>query len=492
MYLRIIRGILRGINVDWRSDILSDKTKHILRYGTHAEQKYIEKMVDEYDILTINSNMLAYSSSAIAEFIMMNFLTQDKGFFIDPLTHAFQHNVKKLKSYSKRSKKLTLKRSIEKLIEIYGEPIYSNIINDKVILPTSFDDKEIISEFCKRVIGFQLNTIPEQLEEKGFMEYIEPSGLNISTLKPLFIIPPYFYMKLDTINEWLDLNIEFIKVAKELYEDKTIFGELVINKDILTSEKAIDKICNAYSSLNINGLLLWIDDFSEHDVPGNSLRGYTDLVKKLYDNGIDVYNLYGGFFSIILTGFDDELGFRLSGVGHGLEYGEYRAVVPVGGGIPTSKYYYYPLHNRIDYATTSQLLYELGILNEDSTSGYGRYKNEICNCDKCHELLCDDMGNFSIFENSEHFKVKIRGTVQRRTYANQETKEACLIHYLFCKTREFDEVKEKSLKEFISDLDFNYNSYLELGVLSLDALSYLQNWVNVLKDYDKSEVNQDG
>ncbi len=36
------------------------------------------------------------------------------------ITHSFQHSLDKIKSYSKKEKKQTLKKSIENLIDYYG------------------------------------------------------------------------------------------------------------------------------------------------------------------------------------------------------------------------------------------------------------------------------------------------------------------------------------------------------------------------------------
>ena len=99
-------------------------TKHILRYGTNADKKYIDQNNQYYDLLAINGNMLAYTPGALAGFIRNNLLNEsEKGFFIDPITHSFQHSLDKIKSYSKKEEKQTLKKSIENLIDYYGEPL---------------------------------------------------------------------------------------------------------------------------------------------------------------------------------------------------------------------------------------------------------------------------------------------------------------------------------------------------------------------------------
>ena len=66
--------------------------RHFLRYGTNAEQKHFhtDGLETLYDAVVINANMIAFSPDTIANFIVKK--TVSKPFFIDPITHAFQHN----------------------------------------------------------------------------------------------------------------------------------------------------------------------------------------------------------------------------------------------------------------------------------------------------------------------------------------------------------------------------------------------------------------
>lgn len=169
-------------------------------------------------------------------------------------------------------------------------------------------------------------------------------------LKPKFLIPPYFYLTADDVafEEWLDLNLEFLNEAIELaqttFYNCPVFGQLVINKEILCNKFLIDKIASRYSHSACNGITIWIDDFSEHTASKLELDGFICLLEKLKGN--PVYNMYGGYLSILLTHKDICL---LSAVSHGLEYGENRKVYPVGGGVPVSKYYFFPLHQRLGF-----------------------------------------------------------------------------------------------------------------------------------------------
>jgi len=470
--------------------------KHILRYGTNADKKYIQDKSHYYDLLAINGNMLAYTPGALAGFIRENLLNQpDKGFFIDPITHSFQHSLDKIKSRSKNENEKTLKLSIANLIDQYGEPLISKIKepeesknnNDKgrPIRPEDFAGHE--ESFCKNVIDFQLNEIKKKNEEKGFLKYLNEMDDQRDDFEPVFVTPPYFYLSESNYKEWLKLNIDFIKLAKEEYPDINIYAQLTLSQDIFISERMREDIIAQYKDLNIEGILLWIDAFNEHEASKTKLEIYLKIIKDLNDN-LNIYNLYGSFFSAILTGFNDELSFNLAGVGHGMEYGEYRAVVPVGGGIPHSKYYFYPIHRRLKFETAQDYIksHVIDKSSNDKSDKVRKYFAEICDCPKCEEIIDDSIDNFFEFQSTKTYEYEIKGVTRRRTYPDQQTKENCLIHYLESKVREFNEIESVNLNDLIEDLKKKFKVYQDYKHQDYESLSYLKIWASVLE----SEMNK--
>jgi len=51
---------------------------------------------DKYDGIVINASMLAHTSKSIARF--MHSEGNNKPYFIDPMTHAFQHDLEKIRN----------------------------------------------------------------------------------------------------------------------------------------------------------------------------------------------------------------------------------------------------------------------------------------------------------------------------------------------------------------------------------------------------------
>ncbi|NLF43443.1 MAG: hypothetical protein GX587_12165, partial [Bacteroidales bacterium] len=123
---------------------------HILRYGTVGDKIHLEKAISTFDYLAINANSAAYVSGAVAKFVIEKLFNNDKkGYFIDPITYAFQKNIHLLKN--KDSK---LKKSIIKLIECYGSPA-TNVLDDIPIQISDFVDSEALKSFIKRVLELQ-------------------------------------------------------------------------------------------------------------------------------------------------------------------------------------------------------------------------------------------------------------------------------------------------------------------------------------------------
>ena len=145
--------------------MVQKKPVHILRYGTVAEKVHLEKAVSAYDFLSINGNTAAYVSSAIAKFIVAKFFSRsEKGYFIDPITYAFQNEIRLLKTVSKTTGEESIKKSVQKLIEVYGYPT-TKVNSGKPVAIEDFSEQEIKDEFCERVVSFQYNLVYDHISK---------------------------------------------------------------------------------------------------------------------------------------------------------------------------------------------------------------------------------------------------------------------------------------------------------------------------------------
>ncbi len=466
---------------------MANKVVHILRYGTVAEKAHLEKAISAYDYLSINGNTAAYVSTAIAKFIVDKFFSnQDRGFFIDPITYAFQKEIHLLKSKSKITGETKIKKSVEKLIEIYQYPV-NKVKDDISVSVADFSDIQIVTEFCKRTLDFQYSIVHDHIEKNDLCKYLEyitdEDFRHLCQLRPKFLIAPYFYLDLQDSNfdKWLNINCQFVDVAKEQSEidfsNLDIYAQIVISKNVLYDANAIQKIAAAYSRTNCDGITIWVDNLNEHEATIYELQGLINLLKALPQKPI--YNMYGGYFSILLT--NKSIGL-LEGVSHGLEYGESRSVYPVGGGIPVSKYYYLPLHQRLDFTKAFYLLEHIKAL-DTTLENWGtpdKYYEEICKCSQCKAVIKREMINFIEFESKEFYEVHRKNQTLRRKKASSETKKNCLYHYLLCKKIEFIRVKNQPISNLLQDLMIQKNAYKSSDAIQETELDYLENWISAL------------
>ena len=469
---------------------MRNKTIHILRYGTVAEKMHLGKAISAYDYLSINGNTAAYVSGAISKFIVEKFFSKpEKGFFIDPITYAFQNEIQLLYTKSKTIGDEVIKKSISKLIEIYGFPA-TKVFEKVPIITTDFADNAILFSFCERILTFQYDLVYKHIDNNDLRKYldyvVEAKTKDIPQLRPKFLIAPYFYLdsQKPAWEAWLDINIKFLNQAHLLSQEKylhtDVFGQIVVDKGILTNEQSIEKIICAYKDVNCDGFTVWIDDLNEHEATLEEITGYIKLLSGLKAMKKPIYNMYGGYFSILLTHKEIAL---LSGVSHGLEYGESRKVYPVGGGIPVSKYYFMPLHQRMDFTKAFYLLEQSDII-DTSKNNWGsseRYFQYICKCEQCKRIIGTDMINFIEFESKEFYEIHRKDHVLRRKKASSDTKQNCLYHYLLCKKIEFAMVNKRPLYELLDDLVNNGRRYSKCEFIKKGELSYTEVWNSAIR-----------
>lgn len=466
-----------------------NKPIHILRYGTVAEKIHLEKAISSYDYLSINGNTAAYVSGAIAKFIVEKFFSKpEKGYFIDPITYAFQDKIELLWSKSKATGEETIKKSVKKLIDAYGYPA-TKAESKAPISVTDFDEvtKDI---FCQNILSFQYNLVYDHINQNDLQKYLDyissEQSKNFPQLRPKFLIAPYFYLDYQNTDfeKWLSLNIDFIKnsvsKASNDFCGIDVFGQIVLAKSILLNDMMIEKITDAYSDVDCAGFTLWIDDLNEHEASEEELKGLVSFLSKMKEkNSKPIFNMYGGYFSILLTHKEKKL---FDGVSHGLEYGESRKVYPVGGGIPVSKYYYYPLHQRTDFTKAFYLLEHANIvdLKKVNWGESDNYYLKICKCEQCKKIIGKEMINFMEFESREFYEIKRKDQILRRKKASSDTKQNCLYHYLLCKKVEFSSLSKFTLGELLNNLYQNGELYASCMSIKEDELIYTKIWCDVL------------
>ena len=446
---------------------------HLVRYGTPADQKYlVNEFRDTYDQLIVNANILAHMPSAITTFISVH--AKSKPFLIDPQTHAFQHDLSFLESQTEEAEG-RLKKSIAKLVDAYGDPVASRVRNRQSVLPGDFKTRAERYRFCERVLRFQFDSIQDHSIDSTaskYFAYLEKKGRRSpSAARPRAVVAPYFYLAATTYKEWLTTNVECARDSMEIAKGlkSPLAVQIVLSKDVLAEPSVVDQVVAAYTALSPDVFLLWVDDLEEQSAAKSMLLRFVDLMRRLGDKA-PVVNLYGGYLSVALLrgkGIPS-----LVGVSHGLEYGESRAVTPVGGGIPVAKYYLPCIHDRLAFRDAVRAVRHLGGLDSPT-----KFFDLVCGCRQCRRVVkSNPVQEFAAYGKSRPLTFARGQQVVRREFPLPETKDNSVRHYLWNKHAEF--TGDFTATEVAKNLRKARQS-LE-RILGLEAVAYCDIWADII------------
>jgi hypothetical protein len=452
-------------------------TKHIYHYNVHSEQRYfLGDHRELYDLILINGNIVSHTPSGVASFLA----TANKPFYIDPQTHIFQHSTIHLKDNASDSRRgeppdYQFKPSIIRLArERLGAPFSNVIERDRPLAPSDFEtsrgdiDLSIISAVCNNVVSFQKETMLNSLDDEA-----RDLMSNNPAFLPEFIVAPYFFLSRIRFRKWFEITLACYERTKEIEASIPVFLALVTSKDALRSSK--QEIAQRLSEMHPDGIILWIDDQVEETMPVSELESFIGLLRELEEATDTIFNSHGGYFSLLLS--HSESGNLLDGVGHCINYGESRPVVPVGGGIPMARFYFPSIHSRIRFGDALGIARAMNWL-----TSVGTYRSKICSCLQCSELLdakqSADEAFFEYGRSSPITFTRRTGSIVSLEYPTKEARQAAARHYLYNKAKEFGDIHNRPLRELKNDLTSAFN---ELSPhTGEDLIAHLNKWANAL------------
>lgn len=439
--------------------------KHFMMFSTFAEQRhFIYPSEQTYDGVIFNANMVAHAPGGLTGFLVTR--TSQLSYFIDPLTHAFQH----APSVILKDGTSEIKKAFDTLASAYGSPIREKAGKHSVV-PEDFNDPVILRKFVQNVLEFQRTQISKRAAEHNDTKYYDENELAI--FNPSALVAPYFFIREFERERWLATNVELVESAVEQrIGDEVILAEVVLDRASLFDKEWIKQVANAYNSANPGGYLIWIDEFDEHQASVQELTGFLELCRLLRTNNKPVTNLHGGYFSILAAGTLGDG--ALTGVTHGPEFGESRAVVPVGGGLPFAKFYLPQLHERVKYRNMLAIL-DFKEWNIDAET----FHSKVCDCPACKEVLSGDIENFARYGESAPMERRSRTGIVRIDYPTQEARLRCLKHYLWRKALEYQSADD-SRDALIERLEMCVEDLGE--VLGFEGIKHILNWKRVFDD----------
>jgi len=420
--------------------------ERILRLGMFGEKQYFTDYRSLYEIVMLNANLVEGFSSGVATFVY----SLNKPFIIDPMTHAFGHN----------PRDAVMKKTISDLAARYGA-LTSEKVGQSAILPKDLSE-EAIGELCEQTVDFQLSRIISALEGDEERKYMP--NFDADRLLPTAVICPYFFMSDSTWDEWLPRNLALVRgcLPSSVYPEIPRLAILCIDGDLLYDGEAMREISEKYRELAVEGYCVWISDSQEWEFGRGEAKAVVKLVQALCpkDDRL-LYKIYGGYFAALLWSCG------ASGFSFGPGYGEYRSVVPVGGGLPQPKYYFPPLHRRLDAAVVQAMLPETP----------QEFYEHVCDCPQCQQVIGNSVDNFDGYMETEE-RVNKRGYPY--SYAAQVTKERSTKHYLHARDKEVKSIGSADPELLRNLLNSAFEEYRPL--FGDAGVSHLRAWAQALAD----------
>jgi hypothetical protein len=433
--------------------------EHWMMFGTFAEQRHFEYPArGTYQGVVINANMAAHAPAGLAAFLLEK--TAGMRYLVDPLTHAFQHDPEVICGDDGEPKP-----AIKSLAEFYGDPI-AKFVGKRPVHPKHFENDDVLREFTTNCVKFQRDHLKGYMQANDAAKYLEDGDC----APPYAVVSPYFYLTETTYEEWLPVMMRAAQFAREVVDaDMKVFSSVVVSQGVLVSDEARKEVAKVFASAPLDGYVLWADNLDEQSASRLELAGLLDLAGKLRNGGRrEVINLHGGYFSVLAAGTLGG-GRYFTGVTHGPEFGEFRGVVPVGGGIPIARYYVPRMHARMRYRDAQRIFNALGWLSDAAT-----FHDKVCKCDECRAVIDDDIDNFTLFGDGNVKNVRRRHGIVRIEFPTGETKLRCLRHYLQRKKLEYDAAASLDAKKLLAELETGAAQYED--VAGLDAVSHLRLW----------------
>jgi hypothetical protein len=416
----------------------------ILRMGSHSEKEYLTKTGRFLDGLIVGANLLEATPGATMSLLLK--LCGEKHaipYYIDPMTYVFgvytdpksrrqRTDLDWIKSDRKVKGKTVraIKRSYTALAQRYGGPFEMAVEQGRAVNVSDFRDTSIAKKVCSSLIDYQLTRIRlELIKDEELAEFAEDSP------DPAAVFAPYFYIEPGDKDVLSDLVLQMASLtAEEVPSNVDVHAVICADKSALADKTLLDKLEVGLRKTGVSAVWLWFSGFFELDADVGYLKAFRSFVEKL-SNHLAVYNMHGGFFSLSVK--------ALSGVSHGIGYGEQKDIHPViGQSTPSVRYYLPDVCKRLGVPRVEVCFQSLGIETVED------FFTEICHCVICKGVI-KKISDFSAFGEMHRSTAKSQRMAQTPAAAKR-----CRYHFILNRIRERDWIRNASRDEILEALQY--------------------------------------
>lgn len=448
--------------------------KIIIRLGSHAEKEYLLKTIKFLDGFIIGANLIEATPAATASLIIKaGGKKLSTPYYIDPMTYAFGTYIQRetgrvradldwIKSDQKilgtKRMKRDFKRSYQQLARTFGGLFDAAVQTGRAIVPKDFGTDKIIADTCESVVEYQLTRIPKEFKkDPEFGQYADELPA------PAAVLAPYFYVEPNDSTAWIDVNLKLAAATVKLSPRVPVHVIICVDRSYLSDAQFLGFIKDALPQTGVSAVWFWFSRFEENSASLEELATFRGLVESL-SKKIAVFNLHGGFFSLALS----SLG--LSGISHGIGYGEQKDVIPViGQSIPTVRYYLPDVYKRVGVPDVERCFAALGIKQPSD------FHEQICSCIVCNGVVSQSVAEFAAF--GEMLRSR---PVAKRLAQTPAAAKRCRFHFLLNRIRERDEQKTKTLDQATARMQEALIKWGEQPSLA-DETRHLKRWIEALK-----------
>jgi hypothetical protein len=424
--------------------VLEESPQVFVRLGSHSEKEYVEKTIKYFDGLIVGANLLQASPGATASLILklrcpylIDPMTYAFGTYVDPVSLKLRKDLDWIKSDQRvrGAKKGVVKRdfksSYRKLAEAFGTPFSSALNRKSAITADDFADEQTLDDACRSVLNYQMQRLKDVFKEDP-----ETAVFANNLPDPSGLFAPYFYIEESSATDWVALNQRLALSATKLSNGAPVHVVVCGYRNLVRDQSLSSQIFKNLIECKPAAVWLWFSRFDEHSAAKEDLLALRGWVERLAAT-TSVFNMHGGFFSLALS----KVG--MSGIAHGVGYGEQKDVVPViGQSTPTVQYYVRSLHSKYSVPEINRCFSILNIKTDQD------FFSKICDCVVCKGIIDSTLETFSQF-GEIHYSTP----TSRRAAQTPAAAKRCRFHFLLNRLKEREYVKESDLKKIVEDCE---------------------------------------
>lgn len=400
--------------------MFNQRFSHYLTYGATDQHTFIE-LSGVFDGLIVPGTIAAFQRDGTGGFVLTLSATDTSpAYLIDPRFPLFQQGLS------------TPKKSHLMLAELLGD---EGLVVNKDPSPEDFDDARLRA-IARQWVDFNMGYtgVTEKFDKYAarLKEEIIPENVKL----PSAVIAPYFMVS-GADDPWWQASKKLFDFTLEALSGRLECIRVIAVKSTSFLREVLDDTRD-------KRLMVWVNDLHELQSGEDTLSEYCNGISHASSNEKQVFALYGGFFSVLMSNFG------LMGSCHGVGFSEHRNWIelPRSGPAP-ARYYSRFLHRYI----SQEQAYELWKIDSEK---YG------CDCAECESRSPLELEYHALMKHSVHCR-------------NLEIQE--------CVGKSVEELREmliKSKSRYTHSL--SASSLSERKKSSLERLSeHLSTWISVLK-----------